>query len=82
MSTVINNPSENNGSGTSGGAGVVIGAVIVILVLVVAIIYALPYVRSRLDATSKPVNPTINVQLPSLPSPNTSVSSSSATSTQ
>lgn len=91
MSTVINNPGENNGNGTSGGAGVVIGAVIVILVLVVVVIYALPYVRGRIDTTSKPVNPTINVQVPNLPtpninvqvpSPNTSLSPSSATSTQ
>ena len=87
MSTVINNPGENNG----GGAGVVIGAVIVILVLVVVVIYALPYVRGRIDTTSKPANPTINVQVPNLPTPNinvqapnpnTSPAPSSGTSTQ
>lgn len=88
MSTVINNPGENNGSGTSGGIGVVIGAIIVLLLLGVAIIYALPYIRSRIDETSKPANPTINVQLPSIPIPNTPIASSSpspslsATSTQ
>lgn len=76
MSTVINNPNRNNGNGTSGGAGVIIGAVIVILVLVVAIIYALPYIRNRVDSMSEPANPTINVELPSLPSANTPASSS------
>jgi len=74
MDTVTNNQGKNNSDGMSGGAGVLIGAVIVILALVIAIILALPYIRGRVDAMSRPVNPTINVQLPSpsLPAADTS----------
>jgi hypothetical protein len=67
MATIINNPGENSGNGTSGGAGVVIGAVLVILVLVIAIVLALPYIRRQVAAMRSPGNPTINVQLPSTP---------------
>ncbi|HAO64680.1 TPA: hypothetical protein DCQ44_01730 [Candidatus Taylorbacteria bacterium] len=64
MTTVINNPGEN-GSNSSGGAGVVIGAVLVVLVLAVGIVLSLPYIRSQINKiTNKPVNPTINVTLP------------------
>lgn len=75
MTTVINNPGENRepkSNGTSAGSGVVIGAVIVILILVVVIVLALPYMREQVEGMRSPGNPTINVQLPSLPSPSAS----------
>lgn len=75
MTTVINNPGENRetkSAGTSAGAGVVIGAVIVILILVVVIVLALPYMRKQVESMRSPGNPTINVQLPNLPSPTSS----------
>ncbi len=80
MTTIINNPREsgrdNNGNAESGGAGVLMGAVVVVLVLAVAIILALPYLRERINNVTQsktPVinNPTINVQLPSIPGPAT-----------
>lgn len=64
MTTVINSPEERSGNATSAGAGVVIGAVIVVLVLVGVIIFSLPYIRKQIDGMSKPVNPTINVEIP------------------
>lgn len=68
MTTVINNPGENNGgSAASGGSGVVIGAVLVILVLIGALVLALPYIRERTEGIGKIENPTINVQAPTLP---------------
>ncbi len=67
MTTVINNPGDNNGDASSAGAGVVIGAVLVLLVLIVAIVIALPYIRRQADQMSHPGNPTINVTLPSVP---------------
>ena len=76
MTTIINNPGENNGgsngNGESGGAGVLVGAIVVVLVLVVALILALPYLRERINNATQsktPVinNPTINVQLPNIP---------------
>ncbi len=70
MSTIINNPGDNkgdNGSNTSGGAGVVIGALIVILILVVVILFSLPYIRQQINSMTHPGNPTINVQIPALP---------------
>ncbi len=66
MTTVINNPGDN-GNNSSGAAGVLIGAVVVVLVLVIALIYSLPYLRSKINAMTHPSNPTINVQLPNLP---------------
>lgn len=68
MTTVINNPGENRGNenaNANGGSGVVIGAVLVVLVLLVAIVLALPYIRERFDGMSEPVNPVINVEVPS-----------------
>ena len=72
MTTVINNPGDNNGDASSAGAGVVVGAVLVVLVLVVVVVLALPYIRQNLDAMSHPQNPTINVTLPSMPALNPS----------
>ena len=72
MTTVINNPGENNGNNANGGAGVVIGAVLVLLVLAIVLIYSLPYIRQQIDAMSHPGNPTINVQLPNPPASNSS----------
>jgi predicted metalloprotease len=72
MTTVINNPGENNGGGSSGGAGVIIGAVLVVLVLVVVIVLSLPYIRQQMDGMTNQkipaINPTINVQVPTIPS--------------
>lgn len=68
MTTVINNPNNPNGNSESSGAsGVVIGAVIVVLILIGVIIFALPYIRERVDSMSQPANPTINIELPTPP---------------
>jgi hypothetical protein len=83
MTTVINNPNTNNpgenNSNSSGASGVVVGAVIVILILVAVLIYAIPYLRERIDSMSRPgnpvINPTINVQLPNPPAPTSSTTS-------
>jgi hypothetical protein len=59
MATVINNPSETQGTGT----GVVIGILVVLLLAILFLVFGLPYLRD--GGTAQPsTSASLNVQLP------------------
>ena len=62
MTTVINTPS--NGDGSDGAIGMIVGIILVVVVVILFFVYGLPAIRNS-DSTPKTDNIDIKVNLPS-----------------
>ena len=61
MTTVINNPGE--GSGDSGGAGIVLGVILALVLIGLFIVYVLPDLRNKQESSDTKTE--INIEVPS-----------------